>query len=42
MEQVKPNTELRARIRTYLAERGMGTPSKGTPKKQPVGGNRFA
>ena len=36
MAQVKPNTELRARIRAYLVERGAGTPSKGggTPKKQ--------
>ena len=36
MAQVKPNAELRARIRAYLVERGAGTPSKGggTPKKQ--------
>ncbi len=34
MDMVKPNAELRAQIRAYLAERGVGTPKGGgTPKK---------
>jgi hypothetical protein len=37
MDVVRPNVELRGRIRTYLSERGMGT----TPKKQTAGGARI-